>query len=297
MNKILVVCGPTATGKTDLGIYLGLKFSGEIISADSRQVYKNMDIGTGKEYSDKVNIWGYDLVNINEEFSVSHFQALAHAKISELIAHNKLPVVVGGTGLYIRSIVENMAKASIPKDQNLRKRLEKLSRDELFITLLKVNYKKAQSMNSSDIKNPRRLIRAIEMSLNPNIEERNSRNYDVLKIGLSSDMFFLEKRLRESINKRLKMGFVNEVRDILSKNSQMHGVAMTATGYLEIAKYLKGEISKEESIKLWFTRERQYVKRQLTFFNKDKSIHWFDIMEPNYKVLVEEFVKKWHNEL
>jgi tRNA dimethylallyltransferase len=131
-DKILVVCGPTATGKTSLGIELAKKFNGEIISADSRQVYKEMDIGTGKEWGEGVDIWGYDLVAPKEDFNVSQFLKFAEEKILDIKSRKKIPIIVGGTGFYIKGIVDGIETVEIPQNKSLRKILEEKTVDELF---------------------------------------------------------------------------------------------------------------------------------------------------------------------
>lgn len=289
------MCGPTATGKTNLGIFLAEKFNGELISADSRQVYTGMTIGTGKEYSETVKIWGYDLAHPTEEFSVAHFQKFAHQKIAEILAQGKLPILVGGTGLYIRGVLENMNTTEIPPNEALRSELEKKSVTELFSKLHALNPQKALSMNDSDKNNPRRLIRALEIVMSNKSISANPILYDSLIIGLKSDISYLENRLRVSIEKRMNRGMVEEVNKLFSAQVPLESKSMTATGYREIATHLFGKCSKEDALEHWFLSERQYVKRQLTWFNKLSEIKWFDISTPNYKQEVEEIVKKWEN--
>src|SRR3989344_2658803 len=185
MIKLLVICGPTATGKTSLALHLSEVFNGEIISADSRQVYRGMDIGTGKDlpvisnyqfpitnlkkqnigcYKIKgINVWGYDLVKPNEDFSVGQYIAIAENIIENIHDRKKLPIIVGGTGLYIKGIVDGIPTADIPKNMELRKSLENKDTSELYDNLVSLDPAKALSLNKSDSKNPRRLIRAIEV--------------------------------------------------------------------------------------------------------------------------------------
>src|SRR5258708_17897524 len=157
-QKLLVICGPTATGKTRLALDLAKKFDGILISADSRQVYKYMDIGTGKDFK---NILGYDLVNPNEEFSVSNYSRLEREEIKKMQNKNLLPILVGGTGLYIKAVIDNIATINVAPDKNLRENLHSKTIDELYEILVKINPEKAESMNESDRKNSRRLVRAI----------------------------------------------------------------------------------------------------------------------------------------
>src|SRR3989344_4678270 len=167
--KLLIICGPTATGKTKLAANLSKKFSGKIISADSRQVYKGMDIVTGKDRPKEVSIWGYDIIRPNEEFSVAHFVNLAGKEITRVDKQGKLPIIVGGTGFWLKSLLNPPATINIIPDWQLREKLEKFSATELLERLKKIDPKRAASMNQSDRNNPRRLMRAIEVAFHPEL--------------------------------------------------------------------------------------------------------------------------------
>lgn len=297
MTNLLVIGGPTATGKTDLAIHLAQKLNGEIISADSRQVYKDMTIGTGKEYSDRVKIWGYDLVKPTEEFSVSHFQKFARTKIKEISEMKTLPILVGGTGLYIKAVIDDINTTAVPPNISLRETLSTKSASELFTFLNSLNHDKAVSLNNSDKNNPRRLIRAIEISQYDQPIQSSPVLFNTLFIGLKSEMSVLEKRIKNAIDRRIEMGFIDEVKKLLSQGITPETKSMSATGYKEIAMYIQNKISLEQAIEKWYLSERKYVKRQLTWFNKRSDIQWFDISEPSYKSRVEEVVVKWHNSI
>src|SRR3990167_5497100 len=178
MKKLLVIYGPTQTGKTDLALQLARKFQGELISADSRQVYKGLDIGSGKVgFSDVVEkhagywmvngirIDGFDLINPGQQFSAADFLEFAKSSISQIIDKKKLPIIVGGTGFYIKALLDGIGSIGIPADWKLRHRFEKLSSDDLYKRLFSIDPVRARSMNQSDRVNPRRLIRAIEIVL------------------------------------------------------------------------------------------------------------------------------------
>src|SRR3989344_1522932 len=152
--NMLVICGPTATGKTKLGIFLAQKFNGEIISADSRQVYKFMDIGTGKEWDEGVKIWGYDLVDPKKNFSVFEYLKFVRKALDDIWKRGKLPILVGGTGLYIKAVVEGIDTLNIPKNEDLRKSLEEKNVSELYEKLATLDSSKAASLNISDKNNP-----------------------------------------------------------------------------------------------------------------------------------------------
>lgn len=294
--KLLVICGPTSTGKSSLGISLAQQFSGEIISADSRQVYKGFDIGSGKLRSDSTPIWGYDLVSPSEEFSASHFQLYAKEKINEIVTRHNLPILVGGTGLYISSVIGNLEALAAPRDEQLRRDMSGLSAQELFKILLKKFPERALSLNDSDRKNPVRLFRAFERG---DLRSENittpSTVYDVLIIGLTSTLPTLFARIDQSIRKRISSGFDEEVRGLLKAGIPQTSKAFTGTGYRQWIPYVVGSISQKQAISDWATAEKQYVKRQLTWFKKQKDVHWVDIADANYQEKVEELVRKWHN--
>lgn len=278
-NKILVICGPTATGKTSLGIELAQKFNGEIISADSRQVYRGMDIGTGKEWSDDVVIWGYDLVSPKEEFSVSHFLNFAKEKIDDILNRGKLPIVVGGTGFYIKGIVDGITTVDIPQNKSLRKILEEKSVDELFEMLSNVDSIKSASLNSSDKKNPRRLIRAIEVAQysldNPSSNKKIINKNNFIQIGLTTSLENLRERITKRVKQRVKMGMKNEVKKLLDSGVDWSMQSMYSLGYRQYRDYFEGGVPEEVVIDEWTREEIKYAKRQMTWFKKDKRISWY----------------------
>src|SRR3989344_5897459 len=283
MQKLLVICGPTVTGKTKLALHLAKVFNGEIISADSRQVYKYMDIGTGKDKPEGIEINGYDLVNPDEEFSVSQYADFANACIREINSRGKLPILVGGTGLYIKGVVDGIDTADIPKDEKLRVKLNGLKIEDLQEKLKKIDSKKFASMNDSDINNPRRLIRAIEVASSGKISERKGMSYDVLFIGLSLSREKLDERITKRVDDRINQGFDKEI-DFLKKKDFFRYAPARTLGYKDWP-----------DIKKWKREEIKYAKRQMTWFKKDKRIKWFDIETNDYKQKVEDIVQKWYS--
>lgn len=305
MKKLLVICGPTATGKTSLGISLAKLFKGEIVSADSRQVYKQMDIGTGKEWGD-VKIWGYDLVDPKDGFSVSEYFNQMKWVIEDIWSRDKLPIIVGGTGLYIKSLIDGIQTVDIPKNINLRKTLEELSVDVLFEKLATLDSTKAAALNSSDRQNPRRLVRAIEVaSWKIENETKNSEvtkrinilsdDVSVLQIGLSSNLDFLKMKIKERVMDRINNGFIDEVEELLKNGVSWKMQSMKSLGYKESEAFFKQGLSFEEFVEIWERNEINYVKRQMTWFKKDKRISWFDIQDQNYLKDLENMVKKWYS--
>lgn len=318
MDKILVICGPTATGKTALAIKLAKKFNGEIVSADSRQVYKGLDIGTGKDLPkgaklqylwikrfgyyevNGVKIWGYDIADPRHSFSVSQYLKFADRVISDIKKRGKLPILVGGTGLYIKGVIEGIPTAEIPKNNRLRKSLENKTVDELFEMLAKIDSLRAAGMNSSDRKNPRRLARAIEVATwkvtygEKEIEETRT-NYDALQIGLIADDKYIEKKIEQRVTERFREKLKNEIAGLLKNHVDWDMQSMTSMGYRQWREFFEGKISEVQAINIWQNEEKKYVKRQLIWFRKDKSINWFDVTNINYPENVEKIVEKWHN--
>lgn len=330
MKKLLIVCGPTVSGKTNLALVLAKKFRGELVSADSRQVYRGMDIGTGKDipkgfgfrisklgfkgggvgyYTDgNTRIWGYDLVSPKEEYSVGQYVKIANKIIKDINKRGKLPILVGGTGLYIKGIVDGIPTASIAKNQKLRKSLERKSSEELFEILAQLDPVKAASMNVSDRKNPRRLVRSIEIA-NTKVKgpsgpkalksrrqkpKVKSVKTNALFIGLETPKEFLDKKISERVDKRIKQGFENELRELLESGVSMRSQSMTSLGYMQWGDYARGKKSKDEALNDWKRKEQKYAGRQMAWFRRDKRIKWFDISKGGWKKRVEKEVKKWY---
>lgn len=306
MKKILVICEPTATGKTSLGIKLAKKFGGEIVSADSRQVYKYMDIGTGKEWDDEVKIWGYDLAEPNEKYNVSEYFKTVKIIISDIWDRDKLPIIVGGTGLYIKSIIDGIPTVDIPKNDSLRESLENLAVQEMYEKLATLDSTKAASLNFSDKNNPRRLVRAIEVAVwnienesqKQIVEKRKNvldRGVDVLVIGLFADKKTLLNNIESRVEDRMEKGFIDEVESLLKMGISWKDQSMNSLGYKEFESFFKNGQTYEDFINTWIKNEMKYVKRQLTWFKKDKRIKWFDIESLRYPKNVENLVNKWYS--
>lgn len=323
MNRLLVTCGPTATGKTRLALHLSKVFNGEVVSSDSRQVYKGMDIGTGKDLPkgarfrisdlrfknekigyyelNRMRIWGYDLVEPKDDFSVSKYVEIAEKIVANIWKRRKLPILVGGSGLYIKGLVDGIPTASIPKNESLRKSLENKNSDELFDLLAQLDPVKAASLNMSDKQNPRRLVRAIEVafytSKNPNtsINRFIKSDYEVLFIGLSVPKEILYKRIKKRVFQRVKLGIEDEITKLLTQGIDWGKPAMQSLGYGVWRDYLTHKSTKKEVIEKWIRDEQNYAKRQLTWFKKDSRIRWLDISKMGWEKSVEKTVGEWHN--
>lgn len=318
-NQTLIICGPTATGKTSLGIKLAQKFNGEIISADSRQVYKGMNIGTGKgllnpgsQYQvvsingmttgyfldGSVKIWGYDLVEPNQPFSVAEYRELMVPTIEDIWKRKKLPIIVGGTGFYIEALVNPPKTIGIKSDQNLRQELEQLSVSQLQNKLRTLDKIRLERMNQSDRNNPRRLIRAIEIltteSSTPGLLTPGLKCHK-LYVGLTASKKVLKERVIKSVENRAAEVFTQEIIQLETDNFDWSSPAASATGYKEWKAYLDSRMSLEEAKEEWVTREHQYQKRQLTWFRKKDKIHWFDILDSELETSVEALVQAWYS--
>ena len=306
MDRLLVICGPTATGKTSLAVKLAKKFNGELISADSRQLYQGMDIGTGKDQPKGIKIHLIDVVKPNQEFSVSQYYRLAWQAIKKIWKKGKLPILVGGTGLYIKAVVNGIGTMEIPPNPQLRKSLEGKKADELFGELGKLDPIRAAKMNVSDKKNLRRLIRAIEISRwqaeNESWAPLEHKRPETLLIGLKASYDFLYQRIDQRVKERVKMGQEKEIKNLLKKGySWENSVLGTTLGYQEWQLFFEGKTDREEVIKRWQFAEHAYARRQMTWFKKalrqaqgkDKQINWFDISEKRWQDRVVKLVKGW----
>jgi len=284
MNKLLIISGPTASGKTSLGFSLAKKFNGEIISADSRQVYKGMDIITGKEEDPDIKTWLLSVVDPDEDFSVSDFYRLAWEAVNDIWKRGKLPIIVGGTGFYIKALLDGIGTMGIAPDQKLRDKLDALSVEELAKRLQKVDPKRWENMNISDRKNPRRLVRAIEVAgkLTVNNEQLTVNS---LWIGLTAPFPLLYERIDKRVDERIKMGGIEETKN-LAKKFGWDVYSMTGQGYRELRGFVEGKISFEEAVKRWKFAEHKYARKQMTWFKKEKRIVWVDIGEA---------VVRWYN--
>ncbi|MBI2514898.1 tRNA (adenosine(37)-N6)-dimethylallyltransferase MiaA [Candidatus Wolfebacteria bacterium] len=282
LPKIIVIVGPTASGKTALSIKVARKFNGEIISADSRQIYRGFNIGTAKPTKaemKKVKHYLIDIKNPNEEYTVAQYKKDAVAAIRKILKNGKIPILVGGTGLYIKAVVDNLEIPKVKPNPKLRQKLERELRKKglkyLYEKLIKLDPEAAYII---DRNNPRRVIRALEITLQSEIpfskqRRRGPQLFNALKIGLNSQKEILKYRIDKRADQMVKNGLVDEVKNLIKKYSP-DLPAFDAIGYREIINYLEDKISLNEAITLIKRNTWRYAKRQITWFKKDKEIKW-----------------------
>jgi len=298
MKKILIICGPTATGKTSLAVSLAKRFAGEPISADSRQVYLGMDIGTGKD-KDQVSVplWLTDIISPKKQFNVFDWLVLANEKIKNIWQQGKLPIVVGGTGLYIKSLVDGIDTLTIAPDKKLREELNQLSVSDLQIRLKEVDSRVFEAMNQSDRNNPRRLVRKIEISLSSKRGPRVKKfKADFLIIGLTASRDILYQRIDQRVKKRLELGLTDEIKRLLKEGVGWSAPGMNTLAYKEFQPFFEKKESLTKIVERWKLDEHAYARRQATWFKKDGRINWFDITEKDFTEMVTKLVKKWYSE-
>lgn len=279
--KIIVILGPTATGKSDLAVFIAQKIGGEVISADSRQVYTGLDLGTGKitkKEMREIPHYLLDVANAKNKFSVSEYKKLADQKIKEIISRNKVPIICGGTGFYIDSVINNITFPEVPPNEKLRKILNKKSVSQLFEMLKKLDKVRAKNI---DPKNKVRLIRAIEIAKAlgkvPEISKSNSdQEYEFIKIGLKIDLDILKARIEKRLLARIKAGMLKEISNLHKKGLSWKRMEELGLEYRYTALYLQKKLTKQEYLEKLNTEIYKYAKRQMTWFKRDKEIKWFD---------------------
>ncbi|MBI5728724.1 MAG: tRNA (adenosine(37)-N6)-dimethylallyltransferase MiaA [Candidatus Magasanikbacteria bacterium] len=285
LPKLVVIVGPTASAKTDLAIALAKKYNGEIVSADSRQIYRELSIGTAKPagewVEDKYLVAGVpyhlvDCVDPTTSYTLADFKRDALAAIQDIICRGKVPFLVGGTGLYIAAIVDNLDIPDVPPDADLRQSFEKLS-----LTELQKLIKERDPVTAAviDRQNPRRLIRALEVATLSGESFRAQQTkspalFQTLQIGLAWPKDILEARIEKRLKIQIEQGFVEEVQALWKKYGSAVVPSLTSIGYQPFVSYLSGEMNLPETLRLVWYQTRQYAKRQMTWFKRDSRIHW-----------------------
>lgn len=295
-DRILVVLGPTASGKSDLAVKLAKKFNGEVISADSRQVYKGLDIATGKITKKEMKGVSHhllDIVSPKNNFNIAKWQKLANKKIKEIISRNKLPIICGGTGFYIDAVTKGIVLPEVPPNQRLREQLKNKTLKELCNILKKID---PERLKNIDRNNPVRLIRSIEIAkaIGKVPQAKNEKlPFKVLNIGLKPDDKTLRNNIDKRLQKRISWGMIQEAIKLHRNGLSWKKMNELGLEYRYLAQYLQKKITKKDLVEKIKNGNWDYAKRQMTWFNRDKTIKWFEPKEYNKIVLG---VKKFVNE-
>lgn len=291
-NKIIVILGPTAVGKSDIAVKISKKYNGEVISADSRQVYKGLDIGTGKITEKErrgIHHWLIDIVSPKKTFNVSDYKKLAEQKIKIILKRSKLPIICGGTGFYIDAVVNNTLLPEVPPNLKLRNDLNSKKINELQNILKDLDINR---FNNIDLNNKIRIIRAIEIAKTigkvPKIIN-NQNSFEFLKIGLIIPLEDLRNKINKRLKKRIKEGMIQEAEKLHKKGISFKRMRELGLEYRYLADFLEKKITEKEMIQILQTEIWKYSKRQMTWFKRDKNIKWFNPKE------IKKIQKEIHN--
>lgn len=286
-QTVIVIVGPTGIGKTKLSIELAKKINGEIVSADSMQIYKKMNIGTAKPTdAEKQGIPHYmmDIIDMEENFSVAEYQSMAFEYIKKIFENGRVPIVVGGTGLYINSIVDEIIYSEIEENPIYREQLEEIAKEKgnkyLHDELKLKDPKAAQRIEVNDLKRIIRALEVYEMTGKTITEQQESskpkdKKYNYIIIGLRTDREIIYDRINKRVDQMFEQGLLEEAKEIL-KLTDDNNTSHQAIGYKELAKYFEGKESLEEAKENIKKESRHYAKRQFTWFNKNERIIWLD---------------------
>jgi tRNA dimethylallyltransferase len=288
INKVLFIIGPTAVGKSKLAIELAKKLNGEIISADSMQVYIGMDIGTAKPSREELEEIPHHLINLiapDKPWSVSDFVNNAKSLIDDIAKKGKLPIVVGGTGLYLNALIEGYSFPEIGRDDEVRKRLEGEAKSygslHLYEKLKKIDPDSAANIHYNDAKRIIRALEVHELTGQPmsTFRTKNEENIDFkpVIIGLDMERHELYKKIEARVDDMLAKGLIDEVKSLIKEGYDPKLTSMQAIGYKEVAEHLHGKYTYDELVNILKQNTRNFAKRQMTWFRRFKNVNWFDV--------------------
>ncbi len=301
-SKVIVICGPTASGKTALSIELAKRINGEVVSADSMQIYKDMDIGSAKvtkEEMQGIKHYLVDCVSPDERYSVANYKLDAKKAIEEILKKGKTPIVVGGTGLYIDALIYEIEYQDVKINESYRKELESIKQNQglevLYERAVKIDPEAMKKISPNDSKRIMRVLEIYEATgKNKTEQEAESRlkeipyNYKVFAITMDREKLY--ERINKRVDIMIENGLIEEVKELLKKYKEFP-TAMQALGYKEVKEYLDGKLTKQEMIDKIKQESRRYAKRQLTWFRKNKQTIWIDglnDMQKNINIILEE---------
>lgn len=300
MHKVLVIVGPTASGKSALGVRLAKKFDGEVISADSRQVYEGLDIGTGKITKKEMQGVRHHLLDVaspKRMFSAGDFVRLGRKSLADIAKRGRLAIIVGGTGFYIDSLLGRIDLPEVAPNKKLRAKLANKSAAQLFSMLKKKDPKRARAMNTpSERNNPVRLVRALEIAAHP--KAKNVPRFrlgtrlgtDVLWIGVSPSMTALDRKIRTRLLSRIKVGMVAEAKRLKKQGVSYKRMRELGLEYRSLADLLEMKVSKKEFAETLYREIRRYARKQTGYWNRNKEINWFD---PTDGTKITTLVREW----
>jgi tRNA dimethylallyltransferase len=303
-RRLLVIVGPTAAGKSDVGILLAESLGGEIVSADSMQVYRGMDIGTAKPTAEQRRRTPHHLIDIiapDQPFSVADYQARADAALADIWARGRQPILVGGSGLYVRAVLEEMDFSRVPPDPELRSRLLAEARSRgtraLHERLAEVDPEAAARIHPNDQK---RIIRALEVvegsgpgdAGRKKVDRRGAARYNSKQFGLTLDRDELYRRIEARVDRMIADGLVDEVGGLIERGHTESLVAMKGLGYAQVALHIRGKITLDEAVRRLKRDTRRFAKRQLTWFRADPRIEWIDVQETGGPPKVAELIER-----
>ncbi len=301
--KVIVICGPTASGKTSLSIELAKKINGEIISSDSMQIYKDMSIGTAKPTIEEMQGIPHHLLDFvlpNQRYSVADFKQEATKKIEEILSRNKVPIIVGGTGLYVDALTKNITYPEIQIDIKYREQLEELAQknglEDLYKRAVQIDEQAMKTISSRDKKRIMRVLEIYHQTGKTKTQlEAESRlipppyQYIIFAIDMNREKLY--ERINKRVDIMIEQGLIEEVKELKQKYKEFP-TAMQGLGYKEVVEYLEGKITKDQMIEKLKMETRRYAKRQLTWFRKDKEIKWINGLAPlyeNIQYILEEY--------
>lgn len=292
-GKLIVIAGTNASGKSNLGVQMAARFNGEIISADSRQVFERLDLGSGKITREEMMGVPHHLIDVckpGDFFSMADFQKLAYEAIDDILSRGKVPFLVGGTGLYVNAVANGYELSDRAPDLELRAHLETFETPELYEMLL-------EKLPGTDIdpKNRNRVMRALErIAADDYHPGKRTPRYETLKIGVSWDRETLKQRIDERLERRLQQGMVKEVEDLLCDGCSEEFLMKLGLEYRFLTRYIKGEIGYDQMVLELGNAIKKFAKRQVTWFKKDKDIHWLDMHgtpDEEAATLIDAFLK------